>query len=64
MVLMRSAAALMRMDGHMSSSALIFERAEKHYDVKIIMMNIVLTYLSFCVFLLDPKDGESGCSLA
>ena len=38
--------------------SLIFERAEKHYDVKIIMMNIVLTYLSFCVFLLDPKTGE------
>ena len=37
---------------------LIFGRAEKQYDIKIIMMNIALTYLSFAVFLLDPKTGE------
>ena len=33
-------------------------RAEKHYDIKIIAMNILLTYLSFAVFLLDCKTGE------
>ena len=33
-------------------------RASKHYDMKLIMMNIVLTYLSFGVFFLDPKTGE------
>ena len=27
-------------------------------NIKIIMLNIVLTYLSFGVFLLDPKTGE------
>ena len=25
------------------------------YDIKIIMMNIALTYLSFLVFILDPQ---------
>ena len=34
------------------------ERAEKHYDMKLVMMNIVLTYLSCGVFLLDPRTGE------
>lgn len=34
------------------------QRAEKQYNIKIIMLNIVLTYLSFAVFLLDPKTGE------
>jgi hypothetical protein len=33
-------------------------RAEKQYNIKIIMLNIVLTYLSFGVFLIDPKTGE------
>ena len=38
--------------------AMTLVRAEKTYNIKIIMLNIVLTYLSFGVFLLDPKTGE------
>jgi len=33
-------------------------RAAKHYELKIIVTNIVLTYLSFGVFFLDPRTGE------
>lgn len=34
-------------------------RASKHYDIKIVYINMLLTYLSFGVFLLDPKVHPS-----